>query len=88
MEYIPLVTPKDLAVKNSGKLLILRIRGKEYEMRKDTILTLCDLVSFAINVKHPTEWITGYEEIQKEKTMELWPDKGPEIDDDPIVGAQ
>lgn len=83
MEYIPLITPKDLAVKNSGKVLVLKIRGKEYEMKKDTILTLCDLVSFVVNVKHPTDWVTGYEEMEREKNMMLW----PEEDKDSVLGA-
>ena len=83
MEYLPLITPKDLAVRNTGKLLVLKLKGKEYEMRKDTILALCDLVSFIVHVKHPTEWVTGYEDMKKEGTMELW----PEEDRDPIVGA-
>lgn len=81
-DFIPIVKPKDIAVKNTGKLLILRIMGKEYEMRKETIEQLTEMVNFVIKSRHPTEWITGYEDMAREQTAELWP-----VDNDPIVGA-
>lgn len=87
MQYFPLVKPKDIAVKNNGKLIVLKILGKEYEMQKATIEQLVEMVAFMIRVKHPTEWVTGYEDIAREETLELWPEGPSKDDDDPIVGA-
>lgn len=86
-EYYPVVKPTDIAVKNDGKFLILRVKGKEYEMRKETIEQLVEMTAFIIRVKHPTGWVTGYEDIAKEETLELWPESGAGEDHDPIVGA-
>ncbi len=86
MTYMPVIQPKDIAVKNDGKFLILKISGKQYEMKRDTIRQLCDMVDYITKAKHPTAWITGYEDIKKEEQIELWP-SGPELDNDPIVGA-
>lgn len=85
MQYIPLVSPKDLAVKNSGKAIVLRLFKKfEFEMRRDTLEELVTLADFIMHVKHPTDWVTGGgDDIKKEESMELWP-----VDDDPIVGAK
>ena len=83
MDYLPLVKPADIAVKNTGKVIILKIFGKEYEMRKDTIEQLTEMVNFILKTKHPTGYVSGYEDIKKEEAMELWPVE----DNDPIVGA-
>ena len=85
MQYYPLIKPQDIAVKNDGKMLIIKIRSQEYEFRKETVTQLIDMVSYIIRAKHPTGWITGYEDIKKEEQIELWP--SAQEDDDPIVGA-
>lgn len=86
-EFLPIVKPKDIALKNTGKLLILRIMGKEYEMRKETIDQLTEMANFVLRSKHPTEWITGYEDMVREEQVELWGPVTADVDDDPIVGA-
>lgn len=73
-DYLPLIKPKDIKLKNTGKLIVFSIRGKEYEMRGDTLKQLCEIADFVRTSKHPTEWISGYEEIVKEGAIELWPE--------------
>jgi len=74
MEYIPIVQPKDIALKNTGKTLLLRVKGREFEMRSATLKQLCEIADFIRTSKHPTEWISGYEDMVKEETMSLWPE--------------
>ena len=98
MQYIPLVAPKDVAIKNNGKSIVLRIFKKyEFEMRKDTLEELVTLADFIMRVKHPTDWVTGgSEDMKKEESMELWPSDEVAgvtplvipIDDDPVMGAK
>ena len=82
MDYIPIVKPSDIRLKNTGKLIVLKIGSKEWELKRDTLKQLLEVGEYVLSAKHPTEWISGYEDIQKEETATLWGE-----DQDSLMGC-
>ena len=71
-DAIPLVGPKDVAAKNTGRYLALRIKGREFEFKYTALKELQALIEYITKVKHPTEWITGAEDMAKAEGEDLW----------------
>jgi len=78
MEYQPVLKPGNFALKNSGKYIVLKIGSKEWEMKPATLKQFIEIAQYVQDASHPTEFISGYEELKKEQAQSLW----PEDDDD------
>jgi hypothetical protein len=75
MKYLPLIRKQDVAMKNDGKQIVLRIRGQEYEFKRDTVKELLQIAEYILQVKSPTGWVTGEADFKKkEETDLLWQD--------------